>query len=118
VSTTSRATSPLIAVVVHEDHAGLGRLSDFGCRLDVRRPDRGDPLPADLTGHDGLVVLGGSMAAWEDDVAPWLPATRRLLAEGVERGLPTLGVCLGAQLLALATGGRVERGGAGLEVGL
>ncbi|MBK6872335.1 MAG: type 1 glutamine amidotransferase [Kineosporiaceae bacterium] len=57
------------------------------------------------------------MAAWEDDVAPWLPHTRRLLAEAVERGVPTLGICLGAQLLALATGGEVDRGGNGLEVG-
>jgi GMP synthase-like glutamine amidotransferase len=51
-------------------------------------------------------------------VAPWLPHTRRLLAEAVERSLPTLAICLGAQLLALATGGEVERGPAGLEVGL
>ena len=113
------ASAPVLLVVVHEDHAGLGRLGDLvGCRIDERRPDRGDDLPHDLAGHDGLVVLGGSMAAWEDDVAPWLPATRRLMAAAVEQGVPTLGICLGAQLLALATGGRVERGSAGLEVGL
>jgi GMP synthase-like glutamine amidotransferase len=112
-----------VLVVVHEDHAGLGRLEPalrarLGDVVDERRPDLGDPLPADLSGFAGLVVLGGSMAAWEDEVATWLPWTRRLLADGVERGVPTLGICLGAQLLALATGGRVERGTAGLEVGL
>ena len=113
------ATAPLVLVVVHEEHAGLGRLGDLvGCRLDERRPDRGDEVPVDASGHDALVVLGGSMAAWDDDVAPWLPATRRLMAAAVEDGVPTLGICLGAQLLALATGGRVERGGVGLEVGL
>jgi GMP synthase-like glutamine amidotransferase len=58
------------------------------------------------------------MAAWEDEAAPWLVTTRRLLAEAVERAVPTLGICLGAQLLALATGGAVERGTRGLEVGL
>lgn len=114
---------PRLLVVVHEADAGLGRLQPhlldrFGADgLDTRRPDLGERLPADLRDHDALVVLGGAMAAWEDDAAPWLPQTRRLLAEGVERGVPTLGICLGFQLLALATGGRVERGAAGLEVG-
>ena len=118
-ATGDAAVTPVVLVVVHEDHAGLGRLGDLvGCRIDERRPDRGDGLPTDARGHDGLVVLGGSMAAWDDEVAPWLPATRRLMAAAVEDGVPTLGICLGAQLLALATGGRVERGDAGLEVGL
>ena len=107
-----------LLVVLHEDDAGPGRLTAHLPELDVRRPHAGEPLPADLTGFAGLLVLGGAMGAMDDDVAPWLPATRRLLAEGVERGLPTLGICLGAQLLAAATGGRVERGTAGLEVGL
>jgi GMP synthase-like glutamine amidotransferase len=111
--------SPHLLVVVHESHAGLGRLGEVGgARIDERRPDLGHTLPADLSGHDGLIVLGGSMAAWEDDVAPWLSQTRRLLAAAVERSVPTLAICLGAQLLALATGGTVERGAAGLEVGL
>jgi GMP synthase-like glutamine amidotransferase len=107
-----------LLVVVHEDDAGPGRLAAHLPELDVRRPQAGEPLPVDLTGVAGLLVLGGAMGARDDDAAPWLPATRRLLAEGVERGLPTLGICLGAQLLAAATGGRVERGHAGLEVGL
>jgi GMP synthase (glutamine-hydrolysing) len=55
-------------------------------------------------------VLGGQTSAYADDVAPWLPAVRSLLAEAVAAELPTLGICLGAQLLAVAGGGRVEVG--------
>jgi GMP synthase-like glutamine amidotransferase len=112
-----------LLVVHHEDDAGLGRLHDVLTDVvdaDERHPENGDPLPApgELAGYAGLVVLGGVMGATDDDAAPWLPATRRLLAAGVESALPTLGICLGAQLLAVATGGRVERGEAGLEVGV
>jgi len=94
--------------VQHEADAGLGRLQpaiEAVAQLDLRRPDLGDALPATPAGYAGVVVLGGSMGATDDDVAPWLPATRRLLAAAVEAALPTLGLCLGAQLLAVATGG-------------
>ena len=110
-----------VLVVQHEEHCGAGRLEASLCsaaRLDVRRPDLGDPLPPDLAGYGGLVVLGGAVGVLDDGDAPWLPATRRLLADAVAAGLPTLGICLGAQMLAVATGGTVERGAAGLEAGV
>lgn len=110
-----------LLVVQHQTDGGLGRLRrhlEAGANLDLRRPDLGDPLPGDLQGIDGLLVLGGSMAAWEDERAPWLPHTRALMARAVDEGVPQLGICLGAQLLAVATGGRVERGAAGIEAGL
>lgn len=112
---------PRLVVVQHQDDGPLGRLEQpfrASTQLDVRRPDRGDELPADLAGVHGLVVLGGSMAAWEDERAPWLPRTRALMVQAVETGVPLLGICLGAQLLAHATGGRVERGAYGIEAGL
>ncbi|MGQ7297034.1 type 1 glutamine amidotransferase [Quadrisphaera sp. KR29] len=122
-------TGPVLLVVEHEDGCGLGRLQPLlvgsataaGGRLDVRRPWAGDPLPSGpgaLDGVDALVVLGGQVAAWDDEVAPWLPATRALLAAAASGGVAALGLCLGAQLLALATGGRVEPGAAGAEAGL
>lgn len=117
-----------VLVVEHEPDAGLGRLLQplaadrEGPRIELRvvRPYLGDAMPGDAgaVGFDALIVLGGSMASWEDDVAPWLPATRELLARAVDGALPVLAICLGAQLLALATGGRVRRGHADLEVGI
>ena len=94
-----------------------GWLAEAGMALDVVAAYDGVPVPRDLRGHDALLVLGGAMAAWDDERAPWLPATRALLRTAVAGGVPTLGVCLGSQLLALACGGRVERGAAGPEHG-
>ncbi|MBT0770968.1 type 1 glutamine amidotransferase [Kineosporia sp. J2-2] len=111
-----------VLIVEHESACppalfGAG-LSSSTVDAETVRPYRGDPVPGDLDRYDGLVVLGGAMAAWDDEVAPWLPAVRALLAGAVARNVPTLGICLGAQLLALACGGRVERGAAGLEAGV
>jgi GMP synthase (glutamine-hydrolysing) len=110
-----------ILVVQHQDDGGLGRLRphlEANADVDVRRPDQGDPLPQTLDDADGLIVLGGSMAAWEDERADWLPRTKALMLEAVEEAVPLLGICLGAQMLALAAGGRVEPGAAGIEAGL
>ncbi len=77
----------------------------------------GDHLPENLDGYQALISLGGEMGALDDDVAPWLPATRALLAAAVRDRTPTLGICLGSQLLAAATGGTRRVGQDGPEIG-
>src|SRR4051794_16113912 len=57
--------------------------------------------------YDAYMVFGGSMHADQDDAHPWLSAEVEWLRRIVEGGAPVLGVCLGAQLLARAAGGRV-----------
>ncbi|MFI6326465.1 type 1 glutamine amidotransferase [Nonomuraea sp. NPDC050556] len=105
-----------ITVIEHEADAGLGYLADWlGVDCDVVRPYLGETVPSRAA--DGLIVLGGEASAWDDEGYPWLPATRALLRTSVEDGTPTLGICLGAQLMTLACGGTVERGAEGLEVG-
>lgn len=80
-----------------------------GLDLEIRHMHRGDPVPpADAT--EGLVVMGGPMGVYEADRHPHLHAVERLLAEAVDRKLPVLGICLGAQLLASALGARVAKG--------
>ena len=64
-----------------------------------------DPRDADL-----VVVLGGEMGAYQTDEYPFLVAEQQLLRERIGAELPTLGVCLGAQLIAGALGERVYRG--------
>src|SRR5579875_4118940 len=70
---------------------------------------RGDTLP-DVGDLAGLVVLGGPMNALQDVDHPHLPDERKLLAAALDRGVPVLAVCLGAQLLAAALGARVFAG--------
>jgi len=110
-----------VLVVQHESICPPGRLGHWlagcGVEVDVVRPYAGEPLP-DQVGHDGLVVLGGTMGANDDHAYEWLAGTKRLLAEAVDAGVPVLGVCLGHQLLAVACGGRVQTNPNGATIGL
>lgn len=67
-------------------------------------PERFDPLRL-----AGLVVLGGPMNADEVKRHPFLLPEVAWIRQAVDAELPVLGICLGAQLLAQATGGRVYR---------
>jgi GMP synthase (glutamine-hydrolysing) len=116
-------TQPRVLVVQHEASTGpgwFGRwLTEAGLDLDVRHPYVGDELPGlDGSGFSGLLVLGGAMAPADDGECPWLPATRALMADAVGAALPTFGICLGAEMLALGCGGEVRRGSAGPELGV
>lgn len=111
-----------VLVVQHQDDcppALVGEwLVEAGCTLDVRHPYAGDDLPDDLAGHDGLLVLGGSMGAHDDDKHAWLAPTKALVRDAAQRGTPTLGVCLGHQLAAVALGGTCGRNPRGQQLGL
>ena len=87
---------------VLEEHGYAVRVVDV-TREDV---DAIDPTEADL-----VVVLGGEMGVYEADEFPFLTAEQRLLRTRLDAERPTLGVCLGAQLMAGALGARVYRGG-------
>jgi GMP synthase (glutamine-hydrolysing) len=114
-------TAPRLLVIQNADSDPAGRLGDWltaaGLDLEVLRPYDGAVLPPDLAGYDGLLVLGGGMSATDDAATPWLPQVRALLRDAVSREVPTLGVCLGAQLLATANGGRVSPNPDGPELG-
>lgn len=108
-------------VVQHHPSEGLGWFQDWlpAASLDVHpiHPYLGHRVPSSVEG-DALIVLGGPMGCMDDDRANWLPAVRSLLRTAVDDGVPTLGICLGAQLLAAATGGYVQRGERGPELGV
>ncbi len=105
-------------VFQHETHEDLGLLEgvlrDAGYDITVRfRSVEHRDLDADL-----LVVLGGSMSVTAVEQHPFLRDALGLLTERFALDRPMLGICLGAQLLATATGGTVTRGKNGFEVGV
>lgn len=113
-------TAPKLLVIQPDESDPLGPLGDWlieaGAELDVRLlPDQ--ELPADLSAYGGVVCLGGGMGANDDAAHPWLADVRKLLSKAVGVRIPTLAICLGGQLLAVATGGQVAEGDQGPEVG-
>lgn len=106
-------SGPAVLVVQHLPHEHSGVLGEVlvttGCRVATARA-WADPIPTDPTAFDGIVVLGGDMNTDEGDRWPHLAEVRQLLADAVAAEVPTLGLCLGAQLLAEATGGAVRHG--------
>lgn len=108
---------PTLLAIQHVPWEGPHRILEACRDLRVRtvKPLAGHPLP----GHDEIasaVVMGGPMNVDEVERFPGLAAEREWLAEAVGRGMPVLGICLGAQLLARALGAEV-RAGAAPEIG-
>lgn len=110
---------PRPALVVQNSAAeGPGRLAALlegdGHAVEVVRAWEGGLAggrrPARRGGHDVLVVLGAPDSA--NDPLPHLRAEEEMIREDVRAGVPVLGVCLGAQLIARAFGGAVRGGGA------
>jgi GMP synthase-like glutamine amidotransferase len=67
----------------------------------------GDEIPS-FDGYDLLVVMGGPMDVWQEDIHPWLVREKAAIRRWVmEEGKPYLGICLGHQLLAEALLGKV-----------
>jgi GMP synthase (glutamine-hydrolysing) len=98
--------------VAFEDFGLLGELL-AGRGWDVRYLEAGvDPLALpDRPDPDLLVILGGPIGVYEEEDYPFLGAELRLVEERLKAGRPTLGLCLGAQILAAALGARVYPGG-------
>ena len=108
----------MIQIVEHAPHEGsyaLGAaLEAAGLPTRVCRTWAGDQVPDTADDLVGLVVLGGPMAAYED--FPGRSAELALLRAALDAEIPVLGVCLGAQLLAVAAGG-AGRPGDGAQIG-
>jgi GMP synthase-like glutamine amidotransferase len=93
-------------------------LEEIGFELIVVKAFDGEKVPSTVPNSiDAIIPLGGSMGALDDHIAPWLANERQLLADAVARDIPIFAICLGAQLLAEALGGKVSRAAVG-EIGI
>jgi GMP synthase (glutamine-hydrolysing) len=98
-----------VLVILHQEHSTPGRvglrLQARGHRLDVRRPRFGDSLPDTLAEHAGAVIFGGPMSVNDGD--EYLKREIDWLSVPLGEGVPFLGLCLGAQMLARHLGAKV-----------
>lgn len=90
-------------------HAGFNIRVIDACTANLRAIDAYDP--------DLIVVLGGPVGVYEGDAYPFIQVEIELLRSRLAAKLPTLGICLGAQLMAAALGARVYPGTHGKELG-
>jgi len=94
-----------LLVIQHDGDKGLGLLEaplrEAGAELDIRFAGR---EPVEVTDHAGVIALPGLANPVDDAEA--ISVTRSSLGDALDRDLPVLGICLGAELLAEAAGGR------------
>src|ERR1700722_172957 len=100
-------------ILQHVPYGGPGRLvsifRDFGIPTQIRRLYQGDEVPSDLEELRFLVVLGGPMSVADigNEKFPFLQKEVDLIKRMVAADRPTLGIALGAQLLAHSAGAKV-----------
>ena len=85
-------------------------LVDAGLAVDIVKPHLGQEMPSSIpVGYQGLLVLGGTMGAHDDEEFSWLTAQRSLMKDAIATDFPFVGICLGAQVLATAVDGKSVR---------
>ena len=83
-------------------------LKEKGHQLSATHLYTDQPLPL-LHDIDWLIVMGGPMGIYQEDIYPWLRLEKRFIKEAIQSGKTVLGICLGAQLIADALGSRVYK---------
>jgi GMP synthase (glutamine-hydrolysing) len=108
-------SSPRLALAIRHIHfEDCGTLSDVlrerGFQIRYVEPWRENLGELDIATPDLVVALGGPVAVYEADRYPWIMEELHLLERRLAARRPTLGICLGAQMLARVLGARVYGG--------
>ena len=101
-----------ILMLKHIGIEGGGTIEEYllskGDKIDRRELQDGDSIPSKLD-YDAIIILGGPMNVYEEDKYPFLKDEDKLIKEAIKKEIPTLGICLGAQLIAKAAGAKVSK---------
>ncbi len=103
-----------ILVLQHHPAENLGAIADAleeaALAWQYVRVFDGHPIPKDVKGLGGLIVMGGAQTVYQLDRYPYLRDELALIESALKADKPILGVCLGSQLLAATLGAQVRRG--------
>ena len=102
-----------VLIIVHVESEGPGTLGAFlessGADVRLARVYTGEQLPENINGLQAVISMGGPMNVYEEQEYPFLKDETLLLRKAIASDLPVLGICLGAQMIAKASGARVVR---------
>ncbi len=108
-------------IFIHMQQEGactFGRtLIDRGMRVKTISTPRFNMDEIEALRPDLLVVMGGPIGVYQAEDFPFLKTEIDIIKKRLEAGLPTLGVCLGSQMMAAALGSKVYKGQQGTELG-
>jgi GMP synthase-like glutamine amidotransferase len=101
-----------VHILQHAQFEGIGSMAPWldshRAELSYTRFFENSTLPS-LNGLDLIIVMGGPMSVNDDMTFSWLRSEKQFLRGAMELGVPVLGICLGAQLIASALGARVYK---------
>lgn len=99
-----------VHVLQHADGEGLGSLAEWfllqDASISTLRVDLNPDFPH-IDEFDWLVILGGPMGAYDEDLYSWLKTEKEFIRQAIEANKRVLGICLGGQLIASAMGAKV-----------
>lgn len=100
-------------LITHVQNEGPGTMGEFlednGVDLVRVSMELGEALPDNLEPYRAIISMGGPMNVYDEEEFPFLRKETSLLAKGIDMGLPVMGVCLGAQMIAKAAGAKVVK---------
>lgn len=97
-----------IYALQHDPIVGIGVIENWlnenNYEIHMVRVDLNEPFP-DLNSLDLLIILGGRMGAYEEELYPWISKEKEYIRMAARANKFILGICLGSQLIASALGG-------------
>ena len=102
-----------VLVIVHDEDAGPGVFGDVlaaaEADVDSWLPAEQHDAPPSPAAYDAILSFGGAAHPHQEDSHPWLAIEKRFLSQALEREVPLLGICLGAELIAEVAGARARQ---------